>query len=173
MLADFNLEAKIRPVFFKFLLAQSSPFATSILFSLIFYLKQSFMKNDKSQLKFKIATIWILVFYLLYPSYLMSCLELFKCFNLFREDTPIYYLENDYDFECWTTEHRKWMGISMGFLFIWIIVIPLILFIIWKKNNKKLTQYSYFILLGDFKLNFSYWELINFLKKIAFGLVIV
>mmetsp|Transcript_38898 Transcript_38898/g.34581 ORF Transcript_38898/g.34581 Transcript_38898/m.34581 type:complete len:133 (+) Transcript_38898:1434-1832(+) len=98
-------------------------------------------------------------------------IAMFECENLYREDSPIYYLKEDYNVECWTTEHILFISLfALPLLIFWSIIFPLIIFLkIRRFKDKlddlppKLNKYTFFF--RGYKSNYYYWENVVFARK--------
>lgn len=96
-------------------------------------------------------------------------LQVFECDNIYRDDTPLYYMKSDLDIQCWEDEHKKWtFTIALPLVLFWAIIGPSLMFLHLKKNKEKLrvggVKNLSFIYKG-FKLDKYYWEFVVLLRK--------
>ena len=105
-------------------------------------------------------------------------MSIFKCENLHRSDSPIYYLERDYSIPCWTDEHRSWIGgLAIPTIVFLAICFPgwsLYQIVKYKKNldDPQLKQKYSFWYKGYRKEKF-HWEFIILLRKFVIIMVTV
>ena len=102
----------------------------------------------------------------------------FSCENLYKEDSPIYYMAKDHDVECWSTGHLLWsLLFALPLLLLWGVILPAILFHKLRKQKHNLTKeaikkkYSFFYV--GYKREYYYWEFMVFFRKIALLLMVI
>ena len=119
-----------------------------------------------------IATI-IIIFYNVQSMIIRTNLDLLSCDNLYRKDSPEYYLRMDYQIRCWDSQHNYWsLKIGVPLLIFWAFVGPFVLFVYLYKNRRGLgsdqnikNKYSY--IYRGYRPERYYWEFIILLRKYA------
>ena len=100
----------------------------------------------------KISIVSTLLVFLVYLSQnvLEAAFSIFECKNLYRLDSPDYYLVSAPDISCWTSQHYKWcFGVALPVILLWGIAIPVTLnYIIYKNKTILETQ--------EFQMKFSF-----------------
>ena len=75
------------------------------------------------------------------PAVIKEAFSFFRCKNLYREDTPILYLEGDYEVECWKGDHQLYaLGVALPYIVFWGVILPLFIFIKLCRNRKNLNN---------------------------------
>jgi Ca2+/Na+ antiporter len=94
-------------------------------------------------------------------------LTLFNCVNLYREDSPKFFLENDLDVPCWDKSHYGWLlGLVLPASLFWTLLVPGIMFLVMRKANKRGKKVVYLSFLTNVytKSNYS-WEFVIMTRK--------
>jgi hypothetical protein len=160
-------------LYVKVLVTLTAPYGVAVLaffiWSLIFKIKKRQIRGNKDFATSIITTIIIIV-YSWYPALIKSTFTLFQCQNLYRKDTPIYYLENEYDVECYTGGHLVWaLGVGLTNVGIWGVAVPCLMYYVLRKNRDCLgspevkAKYSY--LYNGYSSSRYYWEIVILARK--------
>jgi len=119
----------------------------------------------------KFMTSVVVICFNMQPFAIKASFGLFQCLNLYREDSPQYYMVKDYDIKCWEGPHMKWtLAIGIPSLLLWIFILPGIMFNILRKNqnrlkHEKIAKKYAFLYLG-YKKERYFWEFIIMIRKI-------
>ena len=95
-------------------------------------------KTKESQHHRKAQTLKLLIGLVLfmYPGLATRCFQMFKC-SSFR-GVAYQVLEADPSMVCWQDDHQVYVMLSFVFIFIYVVGIPLIMFVVLWKNKKHL-----------------------------------
>ena len=95
----------------------------------------------------------------------------FNCINLYGIQKPMLFYEHE--IECWDSDHMKWtLGLAFPFLIIWIIGLPLALFIKLCMNVDLIQNQNedfckiYGVAFQSFHYSCRYWEFYSYSNKI-------
>src|SRR5262249_2593739 len=127
------------------------------------YKKQTIFKN--SDFINSCVTTFLIIGFNIQPNIIQGNFNLFQCTNLYRNDSPLYYLNSNYDVQCWTSEHRKWTFLfATPLILFWAVVVPALLFLFLKKNKDKLEHDSvrckYSFIYQGYRASKFYWEFV-------------
>ena len=172
----FNIEA----AYLKTLLIVLSPFGfvlCGVIFWVIYFKYKKQALSDKN-LTNKVITTIVIIGFNLQPTVIKNAFALFQCTNLYRSDSPINYLTMDYDIQCWHGDHSLWaLGLGLTSLVIWIILLPSLIVIILKRNQKKLNTAKvakkYSFIYNGYSNKKYYWELVVMIRKITIICIII
>jgi len=162
--------------FVKALYTALIPFAfilVAIIFWFVFFrVKKRPIKGNKQFVNYIITTIVIICFSL-QTSVIKSSFALFKCDNLYRDDTPLNFLENYYDTRCWEGAHTRWaLGLAVPSLFFWVVCLPLFMLNILMKNRQTLHRIQmtqrYSFIYNGFNNSKYFWEGTIMIRKLLF-----
>jgi len=162
--------------FIKALYTALIPFAfivIAMMFWAIFFKvkKRPILRNK--QFTNYIITTTVIICFSLQTSVIKSNFALFKCENLYREDTPLDFLENYYDTKCWEGSHTKWaLGLAVPSLVVWVILIPGYMLRFLYKNQQSLNKIHmvqrYSFIYNGFEPTKYFWEITIMIRKILF-----
>ena len=119
--------------------------------------------------KIFIPNIICLHIYLSYQSFFVVYSS-FNCISLFGLPNQMLYY--DHSIQCWTEEHSKWtFGLALPLLIVWIILLPIFLFIkiflnlnlVRQRNEEFLNTFG--ILTKGYNDNSFYWEFLIYFNK--------
>ncbi|CAI2363468.1 unnamed protein product [Moneuplotes crassus] len=138
-------------------------FATTM-WILVKLIKPKWVKNIQRNLVISFITI----VFLLHPKLAEKSISMFKCVEI---DEGFKVSKIDTNIECYSSTHLKWcIFVSIPILIIWVILCPLITFIIIYKGRKNRDSkiMGYFLMMYQgLKPEVIYWEFINTTRKIA------
>lgn len=111
----------------------------------------------------------IIVLFLLHPSLTGMSMGLFNCYEI---DSGEYWLFKDLSVRCWHGSHNSWaFGLGIPMIFFWVFGLPLVGFILVRKNRKRLddetVMFRYRILYQGYKKEAYYWEFVNVFRKVS------
>jgi len=169
-----NEEAYGTPkVFLKMIIVNITPFffeILAILFWLIWYLKKR-QKIGKDFFNI-VMTTFVIITFNLQSNLINATLKAFQCENLYRDDTPEYYLRDNYDTKCWTKEHFLWIFLfALPAVLFWAVILPLWVFLLIRKHRNELSndriKLKYSFLYRGYKQEKYYWEFVILIRKYA------
>ena len=182
--SHYTPESNIPKVFMKTLLTNTLVLLYIGIIALICVIYFKFVKKEaiRGNRKFK-HSIYISCFVLGF-NHMLSLYKVnlfnFECKNLYRKDTPIYYMSQDYDVECWSGVHNGWtFGFSLPILLIIGLVIPIFLIVKMKRADKKKLfnqnefMGKYLFLYAGLKPEYAYWEVLTHMKKMIAILIVL
>ena len=113
-----------------------------------------------------------------FTSSILILFKPFNCFKLYGFKYQVLYYEHN--IKCWDNEHMIWtFGIAFPMLLIWIIVIPIFLFLKIYLNKVLIYQQDkefskkYGVLYETLNNSFIYWEFITIFHKIYGGIIVL
>ena len=103
--------------FIRFVVILLEPFSIWICFTVCYCLHTIAKKKSiKENANFK-QNIWILfliIGYMEQPQIVQACLEIFDCQNLSTNESPVYFMVQEPQVQCWTTSHLFWsLGVQV------------------------------------------------------------
>jgi len=110
------------------------------------------------------------LFYNFQPAIIQKAFLFFQCSNLYRQDTPEYYLTSDYSIQCFTASHFSWIfGVGIPILALWGVFVPLHLANEIRKNKEHLEDDNvtekYGFLYRGYTVEKCYWEFAIMFRK--------
>ncbi len=103
-------------------------------------------KLEKKKTGENIAVLFLVIGFILQPNIVSSCLEVFRCQNLYTKENPLYYMAKEPDIKCWEGAHLAVvLCVALPFLILWGVVLPLILFKKIHKNKKNLEDADVYV----------------------------
>jgi hypothetical protein len=134
--------------------------------------KEPFFRKRKTRSsttpKDKFVVTICVVLYLLYPTLCQSAFRIFKCEKIGAKT----FLEADLEEECFTGRHLVYaFSLGVGQILVFVIGMPLVLFIFLKRNKGNLEAHVTMVRYGLFYSAYNdstyFWELMIVLRKIA------
>jgi len=113
------------------------------------------------------------------PSIIKATFILFRCENFSSAESPVYFMLDQTEVQCWTKFHILWsVAIGLPNLVLWTIILPLLLFrIISKDINQKedarREELEYLFVYSGLKRERFYWEMVTMVRKVLFIIVLV
>lgn len=140
---------------------------------LIIYLKRhkKKIKEFLSEMNNKLTTSIVVIMFIIHPNIVKTSIYGFRCANLGNTFSPVYYLEMDYEMQCWESSHLKWVFIvALPSLVVWGFGIPMMAFFHIRKNLEKLKDIefkkAYGFLYDGYKIDRYFWEFVILYRKI-------
>merc|ERR1712166_207430 len=132
-------------------------------------LKKLVRKQEKVLIRADAAGRVFLSAFLLYPGLTQKIFDGFGCRDLGYGQTV---LMVDYTIDCETAEYYTLLTVCIGLMFAWSIGLPVILWLsmfsvrklIREEDEDTLQMYDF--ILGDYKTEFWYWEVIELTRKL-------
>jgi len=124
------------------------------------------------QMKSKLTTSIIVILFIIHPTIVKTSIFSFRCENLGNTNDPIYYLDQDFEIQCWESYHLKWIFIvAVPALIIWGFGIPMAAFFHIRRNLDKIYDYefkqAYGFLYDGYRLERYFWEFVILYRKIV------
>jgi len=121
----------------------------------------------------KIITTVVIICFDQQPQVIKSGLSLFNCVNLYRTDSPVEFLNEAYDIQCWQGEHLKWiLTLTVPSLCIWMVLLPSLMLFVLRRNVHRLNNENfakrYSFVYNGYKPTKFYWEVVVMIRKIFF-----
>ncbi|CDW88778.1 UNKNOWN [Stylonychia lemnae] len=121
--------------------------------------------GKKALARWIIATS-VVTIYFLHPQVTKYVLGLFFCQKIHDK----FYLQQDMQVECWTDDHMKnLLLIGVPFMLLWVILAPIVGFLILKRNKSKLLETEFKVRFQALYLGLNpqnyYWEFVNVFRK--------
>ena len=170
-----------RTVFFKALFIALNPFCFIFIgliawVSYFKYKRRSIFKN-KDLINNVITTIVIICFEN-QPTIIKNSFSMLQCMNLYREDSSLLFLVQDYDVKCWEGQHLRWtLGLVIPCLILWVLAIPSFMIYILVKNKNVLDTEEmarrYSFIYNGYRPEKCYWEFSILVRKIILICVII
>mmetsp|Transcript_5274 Transcript_5274/g.4472 ORF Transcript_5274/g.4472 Transcript_5274/m.4472 type:complete len:158 (-) Transcript_5274:430-903(-) len=145
----------------------------SILIWLLIYICGRWKICGNSVFKNRIVMTMVIIIFNLQPTIIKNSFYMFKCINIYRQDSPVLHLESDLNVECWEGDHFKWaLGLALPSIILWGMILPLsLLFYLRKKKNQLDESYikeKYCFIYAGYKQHHFYWEFVVLLRKMGF-----
>jgi len=161
LILTFNINTETL-MFYKTLFSSVSPFIFMFFAALWtkLFAKQYF-----------ILTIMTVIGYNTHISTIRNNALLFDCRNIYRQDSPLFYLTHQYNIECWKGQHLEWIyKLAIPSLVIWLILVPCLALGILIKHRRQATSKQVlarfgFLYFGYRKERF-YWEFVVLTRKL-------
>merc|ERR1711871_907775 len=122
-------------------------------------------KNKREYFQCAIKITFTIMF-LLYPSIGGKVFSVFRC--LLVGNT--YYFLHSMEMKCFVGQHGTFINLSVVFIAVYVLGIPLFIYFILQKNKAKLKQQEMRDLYGQLYLQYEeeywYWEIIEMLRKV-------
>ena len=169
-------------IFLKIAVVAFGPFfliiVSYLFWALYFTYKKRPIRGNRDFIN-KFVTTVVVICFNMQPVSIQTSFELFQCINLYREDSPLYFMIQDYDIKCWEGAHLKWtLGLGIPSLLLWIVIVPAFMFRILRKNKDRLREEKiakkYAFLYIGYKKEKYFWEFVIMSRKILliFGTVL-
>ncbi|EWS71413.1 transmembrane protein, putative (macronuclear) [Tetrahymena thermophila SB210] len=172
-LQEFNFEMPI--IYVRLLFSLSLPVIYLILFVLcmmIYYLiKYIKHRKEKNQNQFPwyiLTTAIIFLIIYVQPDLVAQIISLLSC----RQIGDTNYILSNVSFVCYTHEHYYYaFTLVLPMLISWVIIIPVFLFLVIKKNKNNLDsidiKLKYGFLYKEYQESAFYWEFVKMVEKLA------
>ena len=123
------------------------------------------------QMNNRLMTSMVVIMFIIHPTIVKTSIFSFRCTNLSNTNEPIYYLEKDYEMQCWESTHLKWVLIvALPALIIWGFGLPMLALYTIRKNLEKLNDFefkkAYGFLYDGYKIERYFWEIVILYRKI-------
>lgn len=101
-----------------------------------FMVANLFLRKQVEYIKNHLILAFVVSLFSLHPTLTKFLFGLFNCIEL---DTGEYWLRNDLSISCWSNQHLK-IALIVGLpaIFVWIILLPLLLLYLLKRNQNNL-----------------------------------
>jgi len=148
-----------------------------IFWVLYFLIKKRRLRRNRDFWQ-KIDTTSLILYFTMFQPTLNAVFPLLNCKNIYRKDTPLYYMVSDYEVRCWTGYHWTWLIIlAILTFFIWGIVFAYLAFRILRtikrkmKENKMAKKFAW-VYMG-YKTERYYWEFVVLQRKVLLVCAVV
>jgi len=137
-------------------------------------LSQSYQKLRKN-----LKVFFLIPAYMCQPSIIQATFTLFRCENFSSDESPVYFLLDQTEVQCWTKFHILWsMFIGLPNLILWTIVLPLLLLKIISKDTKQTKgssqkDFEYSFIYTGLKHQKFFWEFVIMIRKVLFIIILV
>ena len=136
--------------------------------SFIVWLFISFVKENNDYLKRELITTMIVLFFLVHPNIVKVIFGSMACESI---DGTGYWLIDSLDIPCWTYKHIQMvLLVSLPSILLWVLFVPLTVFIIMLKRRKLLTtdynRVVFGFLFNGYKSDTFFWEFVILYRKI-------
>ncbi|EWS75586.1 transmembrane protein, putative (macronuclear) [Tetrahymena thermophila SB210] len=143
------------------------PIFYMIIFLLGIFLLHCIRKEKKFDW-FVVSTSAIFLIIYMQPDLVAQIIALMSCRTIGDTD----YILSNVSFECYTEEHKYYTLILMfPLLLLWVLILPITLFVILVRNKQKLDSIDAQLKLGflykEYKNQAFYWEFVKMFQKIA------
>ena len=162
-------------VFLKIFLAAFLPIVLLLLVTVIWLIVHYTIRKWAPNLTRSIIISFISILFLLHPKLTELSLSIFRCIEI---DEGISKVRIDASIDCYSSEHFKWiMALSVPIFIFWVVMPPLIAFVLLYKNIKKQEDNKVkaylLILYQGLKEKTFYWEFFNTVRKVALLFVLL
>lgn len=135
------------PTFIKQFIYSLLPLAGMLLSLIVWCLaKMVFKKTFKGKIKRNIMITTFVNIFLLMPLLIGSTFNMINC----KDINGTSRLDVELSIECWTDEHKQWILVVCLINMLWIIIFPIIIFVLLRRNRNQLDNPSAVKLYGLF-----------------------
>ena len=129
----------------KFILHMTLPVGCLLLIVVVYFTLERCTKEEdikkQHELKEMASKATILIILLVYPGLTTKIFTIFKCKKI--EGIPGWWLVQDYNQQCYEGEHVTYMIVGSIFFCLYILGIPLVMFLLLQRNKKALYDVSH------------------------------
>lgn len=162
-------------IYFKIFLSALLPIILTMVASVFWLVVHFTLKKWAPSLTRALIISFISIMFLLHPKLTEQSFSIFRCIDV---DENVSRVRLDTRIECFSSEHVKWC-LLLGFpiLLVWVIVIPVIAFLLlWcniKKDKTNKVKAYMLILYQGLKTEKFYWEFVNTIRKVCLLIVLL
>ncbi|EAR96614.2 transmembrane protein, putative (macronuclear) [Tetrahymena thermophila SB210] len=164
-----KIETEIPIIFFRMIFSQIIPILYLIIFFLGLLVYHYWINKKKEAFPIQsISTASMFLIIYTQPDIVAQIIALLSCRNIGDKS----YILSNVSFECYTSQHIKYiLAIVLPLLIIWLFILPITLFVLLKKNQDQLEstkiKLKYGFLYIEYKNQAFYWEFVKMVEKIT------
>ena len=126
----------------------------------------------------RVTTSIVVIMFMIHPNIVKTSIYGFRCKNLSNLSNPVYFLDQDYEMQCWESTHLKWvLFLALPSLILWGFGIPMLALFHIRRNLEKFQDFefkkAFGFLYDGYKLDRYFWEFVILYRKITMVFILV